>query len=62
VKYLVMGLLLISVLLVSACSSMDVADNDYLGDQQSVVDEEIEADILPELVDPDEYIEIGEMI
>jgi hypothetical protein len=73
VKFL-LGLLVVSVLLVSACSS-DATDSDLLEGSDNVFDDDFEygydddfydddfeEDILFDLVDPDEYVEIGEMI
>lgn len=61
-KYII-AILLVSFLFVSACSVDDMGD-DLIIDDSSSDDGAFDVDegILPELVDPDEEIEIGEMI
>lgn len=71
VKYLFI-VLLVSFLFLAACSSNDVLDDvnleeedpadDLLIDDEPFDDDLGDEDILPELVDGDDYIEIGDMI
>lgn len=68
VKY-VIAILLVSFLLITACGTREIIDpivDDAIVDDSvqddDLIDDEIIEDIMPELVDPDEDIELGEMI
>lgn len=63
-KY-VLAILLFSLMLLSACSSSEGVDDTVIIDdstEDDVADNLDDGEVLPELIDPDEDVEIGEMI
>jgi hypothetical protein len=63
-KY-VLAILLFSLMLLSACSSSEGVDDTVIIDdstEDNVADNLDDGEVLPELINPDEDVEIGEMI